>query len=199
MDEMELPPPPAGQMPRDPSLPPLTRKRSRLAYEPATSSDPALFSSDEAAPSAEHYSAKRTKDKWRGTWWGDRLKGESARKKRQFKRNYDSGIFMGSEGTDSSLDDELLRDQSIHTTTSAPRGPWGAPLDHHKDDPEVEEEDWLDSIDQPMSTQVAERVQDPGDPGNKISNILGRNINIVVAENIVRKCLEQGSEDVNMM
>ena len=116
MDEVELPPlPPSFQVnPRNrPTYALLRRKRSRAVYgtELATSSDPALFSSDDTTPSAENYSAKRQKDKWRGTWWGERLRGELAREKRQFKRNYDSGIWMGSEGTDSSLDDEFLNDQ----------------------------------------------------------------------------------------
>src|ERR1700733_10031596 len=105
MDEVELPPLPASQAsPRKYPLSLLRRKRSRSEYElePATSSDPALFSSDEPAPSAELYSAKRRKDKWRGTWWGERLRAEAA-EKRLFKRSYDSGIWMGSEGTESSL------------------------------------------------------------------------------------------------
>ena len=201
MDEMELPPTLTDEMPRDPSLPPPTRKRSRLAYEPATSSDPALFSSDDAAPSAEHYSAKRKKDKWRGTWWGDRLESERGREKRQFKRKYDSGIFMGSEGTDSGLEDELLRDQNIHMTSSAMPRPWEALQDRRGDvpDADADEEAWLDNVDRLGPTLVAHRTQDPGDPGNKISKILGGDIKLVVAKNIVRKCLEHGSEDVNMM
>lgn len=114
MDDVELPPLPSSQAPRrESSWSLLKRKRSRLNCEPepATSSDPALFSSDDPAPSAECYSAKRRKDKWHGTWWGERLRGKSAREKRAFKRNYDSGIWMGSEGTESSLEDEFLNDQ----------------------------------------------------------------------------------------
>jgi hypothetical protein len=114
MDELELPPLPSSEAPpRKYSRSLLSRKRSRLDYEPepATSSDPALFSSDDPAPSAEHYSAKRRKDKWQGTWWGERLRGEKERVKRQFERNYDSGIWMGSEGTESSLEEEFLNDQ----------------------------------------------------------------------------------------
>lgn len=33
------------------------------------------------------------------------------RRKRSFRRNFDSGIFLGSEDTDSSLEEELLKDQ----------------------------------------------------------------------------------------
>src|SRR5256885_16395305 len=114
MDEIELPPLPSSHAsPRTSSWSLSSRKRSRSDYEtePATSSDPALFSSDDPAPSAEQYSAKRRKERWRGTWWGDRLRDEAAKQKRQFKRNYDSGIWMGSEGTESSLEEEFLSDQ----------------------------------------------------------------------------------------
>ncbi|EXJ64416.1 hypothetical protein A1O7_00752 [Cladophialophora yegresii CBS 114405] len=103
----------------------LTRKRTRSDYadEPATSSDPATFSSDETAPGAENYAAGKRKKKhtFRGSWWdlhpaksGTRT---SQRKKREFRRNFDSGIFMGSESeeplsSDSfTMEDEFLRDQ----------------------------------------------------------------------------------------
>src|SRR5271155_2636469 len=95
MDQLDLPPLPASQ-------PALNRKRTRLDYEPATSSDPAVFSSDEQAPSAESYSSKRRKDKWTGTWWGAKARDATTNRKRSFRRNFDSGIYMGSEGTDSS-------------------------------------------------------------------------------------------------
>lgn len=114
MDDFELPPPPSScALSRKSSLSLQSRKRSRLDYEPEStnSSDPALFSSDDPAPSVEHYSAKRRKDKWRGTWWSGRLRSAPQRDVRQFKRNYDSGIWMGSEGTESSLEEEFLNDQ----------------------------------------------------------------------------------------
>lgn len=126
MDEVDLPPlsqstRKAVRTPPRPSL--LTRKRTRSDYddEPATSSDPALFSSDEQAPGAENYVAgKRKKRTYRGSWW-DRQPDKDAKKQNQrkggFKRNFDSGIFMGSESeeplsSDSfTMEDELLRDQ----------------------------------------------------------------------------------------
>lgn len=116
MDEPELPPQPALRS----ACPPLTRKRTHTEYEINTSSDPALFSSDDyKEASAELYSSKRRKEKWTGTWWGDRLRDTSTRCKRSFRRNYDSGIFMGSEGTDSSLEDELLADQQAREDNAA--------------------------------------------------------------------------------
>lgn len=109
MDEPELPPLPA---PRS-TLPP--RKRTHTEYDTHTSSDPALFSSDDhKEASADLYVSKRRKAKWTGTWWGGRLETTSSRAaKRSFQRNYDSGIFMGSEGTDTSLEDDFLADQQL--------------------------------------------------------------------------------------
>jgi hypothetical protein len=105
----------------------LSRKRTRSFYddEPATSSDPATFSSDETAPGAENYAAgKRKKHRFRGTWWESHPatnRRMNASKKREFRRNFDSGIFMGSEteeplSSDSfSMEDELLKDQQKAT------------------------------------------------------------------------------------
>lgn len=91
-----------------------SRKRSRLEYDLKTSSDPALFSSDDHAPTAENYASERSKKKWRGTWWGEKVKDRASStsngEKRKFTRNFDSGVWMGSEGTDASLDDELLEE-----------------------------------------------------------------------------------------
>ncbi len=118
----------------------LTRKRTLDDYDngPNTSSDPATFSSDEAAPGAENYaSGKRKKHTFRGSWW-DRHPAKngsrsSQRKKREFTRNFDSGIFMGSESeeplsSDSfTIEDELVKDQenandhSLHGRTPEPR------------------------------------------------------------------------------
>jgi hypothetical protein len=39
------------------------------------------------------------------------LRSARGRDVRPFKRNYDSGIWMGSEGTESSLEEEFLNDQ----------------------------------------------------------------------------------------
>ena len=115
MDEPELPPLPRLRS----TVPQLTRKRTHTEYETNTSSDPALFSSDDhKEASAEVYASKRRKEKWTGTWWGDRLRHTSTRAKTSFRRNYDSGIFMGSEGTDTSLEDEFLADQQAQGNTA---------------------------------------------------------------------------------
>ena len=90
------------------------RKRPRLEDDEDTtrftlSSDPALFSSDDHSSGIENYAAKRRKQQWEGTWWGEG-RDVAPKRKRSFKRNLDSGIFLGSESTDSGLEDEFLAD-----------------------------------------------------------------------------------------
>lgn len=98
-----------------------------------TSSDPAVFSSEET-PDLENYSgSKRRKKKvYSGTWWGrlrstDRIcaNKSQARGQRRFERNLDSGIFMGddSSGPDLSSDPidllkTLSRDESSFELSS---------------------------------------------------------------------------------
>ena len=79
----------------------------------ATSSDPPLFSSDDfPASSAEHYAQPRRKRQHRRTWYEDEEKnskrtrlsqtGKPGREK--FSRNFDSGIWLGS---DESVESEI--------------------------------------------------------------------------------------------
>lgn len=91
------------------------RKRVRLS-SPLLSSDPAIFSSDDD-PSLENYSSNRQKNRYRGTWFQKfegvdsssirtnptpttQLQFGQKRSKRIFERQYDSGIFLGSDTTD---------------------------------------------------------------------------------------------------
>ncbi|KEF58559.1 uncharacterized protein A1O9_06485 [Exophiala aquamarina CBS 119918] len=126
MDDVELPPLHSSTHETAPRLPRsqtilLTRKRTHTDYDDdtITSSDPALFSSDEHAPDAENYlSGKRKKKTYQGSWWDNQRVKMSNPKKREFRRNFDSGVFMGSETSDEALssdsfglEDELLRDQ----------------------------------------------------------------------------------------
>jgi len=75
------------------------------------SSDPPLFSSDDLPASSENYTHRRKKRRYPGTWWGAQACGrndqavEVSRRKREFKRAVDSGVWMGSEDTDLSADD----------------------------------------------------------------------------------------------
>ena len=114
-------------IPSSPPLPipgtqavPLTvgRKRVREDY-PTTSSDAPMFSSDDASTSAENYLQQRSKRQYRGPWWnistGSTVSGEHPRKKREFKRAVDSGVWMGSDETVES--EEQLEDQDTASTS----------------------------------------------------------------------------------
>jgi hypothetical protein len=85
------------------------RKRVRHS-SPPISSDPAIFSSDDD-PSAENYTKERSKKKFRGPWYRQVPASESGlqdaheneprkKSKRRFERQFDSGVFLGSDGTD---------------------------------------------------------------------------------------------------
>jgi hypothetical protein len=163
MDQLDLPPLPASQLA-------LNRKRTRLDYEPATSSDPAVFSSDEQAPSAESYSSKRRKDKWTGTWWGAKVRDATMKRKRSFQRNFDSGIYMGSEGTDSSLEDEFLQDMERKDKDIAAQNQRG--FQHLPDYNEIT----LEKLPRPMLLSPLHHQ----------------------VRGIVQQCLEQGKEDVDL-
>jgi hypothetical protein len=78
------------------------------------SSDPALFSSDDIPASGlENYHATVSgagrKRRYRGTWWGEQVV-DPKRKRAEFKekRNFDSGVWMGSDepGSESLLTSE---------------------------------------------------------------------------------------------
>lgn len=94
-------------------LPSSSRKRGR--QDDVISSDPPLFSSDDLPEAVENYAAERPKRLRQGTWWDrsiDRTEARSStlqrrRKKRELTRNLDSGVFMGSEGTEASDEEEL--------------------------------------------------------------------------------------------
>jgi hypothetical protein len=191
MDEVELPPLPTSQAsPRKYPLSLLRRKRSRSEYElePATSSDPALFSSDEPAPSAELYSAKRRKDKWRGTWWGERSRAEAAKEKRLFKRSYDSGIWMGSEGTESSLEDEFLDEQRRNVTQDSFLRESGKSPDDADAPPEH-------SATAPSRRVIGQRVDwSPQLEPRTVAD----NAYLVGARTVIQTCVEAGKEDVDL-
>jgi hypothetical protein len=105
-----------------------TRKRVRLS-SPPISSDPAIFSSDDD-PSADNYhTQERRKKKFRGPWYRQRPAPdegsqdsleESKRSKRKLERQFDSGVFMGSDGTDI--------DESTEELVSGDSGPTSLPL-----------------------------------------------------------------------
>lgn len=185
MDDVELPPIPASSAhstrPSRPTV--LTRKRTREEYlveddvpPSATSSDPALFSGDEAAPGLELYQTKRKRKMYTGSWYSHRAKARKEDKKREFKRNVDSGIFMGSESetlsSDSigSLEDALMQDQlkkaNDEMFKSKPTRPW-------------------------IASGIPARAPPFHTPTTRLPE------HDLVAQ-IVRGCLEQGREDVDL-
>jgi hypothetical protein len=100
------------------------RKRVRLS-SPLISSDPALFSSDDD-PSSENYIQGRCKQKYRGPWYSQRPASDQYSKphenpkksKRTFERQFDSGVWLGSDGTD--LDETTEGLQTINETWKLP-------------------------------------------------------------------------------
>ncbi|KKY24761.1 putative leucine rich repeat domain protein [Phaeomoniella chlamydospora] len=177
--------------------PALGRKRT---WDPndafANSSDPAVFSSDDyQSGSLEDYATKRRrKHQWRGTWWGEKSKrlsfnssqscvrrGTMANTKtqREFKRNYDSGIFMGSEGTDSSFDDEFLEHNKVKEGSLPGSG---------------EKIYGLDAQEVPQGTSLH-----GGDSGPRVSGLeMSTIVSSGNAKDIIQRCLEEGREDIDL-
>ncbi|KIW88676.1 uncharacterized protein Z519_10722 [Cladophialophora bantiana CBS 173.52] len=205
MDEPDLPP--LSQFTRataptrapPPLTPVLARKRTRSDHddEPAASSDPALFSSDETAPGAENYvSGKRNKRTYKGSWWdrhpADATDKGSHREKRQFKRNLDSGVFMGSESEDPpssdsiTMEDEFLRDQQ-----------------RVMDNQQKAWDNYQKATDENQQVQPATSWPDRGD-GSKLRANLASVITARVPREheevcaVIRQCLERGKEDVDL-
>lgn len=114
-DAIDLPPIPRtsrDHAPAEESSLPLNKRRQLYDCE-SNSSDPPMFSSDgpQTTIGAENYShdLKRRKTKYLGTWWGEKHAGPGPEDgRRKFTRNLDSGVWMGSEGTDDSFEEDFL-------------------------------------------------------------------------------------------
>ena len=112
------------------------KKRGRVNSD-ALSSDPPLFSSDDD-PNAENYTYIRRKKKYKGPWYQqlpasdsshDSHEQENVKKgKRAFERQYDSGVFMGSDGTDI---DEPMEELELEPPASVPCLPRTVPAYNH--------------------------------------------------------------------
>jgi hypothetical protein len=89
------------------------QKRVRLhSTSPPISSDPPFFSSDDD-PSSENYTSAngRLKRKFRGPWYSQKPEDSGERKaKRTLQRQFDSAVWLGSDGTEDDEDAEF----SIH-------------------------------------------------------------------------------------
>lgn len=100
-------PPHATTMPDGPSSP-FFEPRDR-ALELKSSSPPPLFSSDDSRESVDvtNYESPRIyKNKRKGAWWdnGDSAHNTPESKKTKMSRNYDSGVYMMSDASESSVD-----------------------------------------------------------------------------------------------
>lgn len=103
------------------------RKRVRLS-SPPVSSDPVVFSSDDD-PSSENYTQGRRKQKYRGPWYSQEPASEQdsqesqgrespKKSKRIFERQFDSGVWLGSDCTDA--DEAIEGLLSINETWNLP-------------------------------------------------------------------------------
>jgi hypothetical protein len=93
-------------------------KRARLSSAPI-SSDPPLFSSDDD-PSAENYEdpKRRQKMRYRGPWYkqepDNSASNQGERKgKRTLERQFDSGVWLGSDSTDEDADYDFLKGATV--------------------------------------------------------------------------------------
>ncbi|KAL8675773.1 MAG: hypothetical protein Q9224_007385, partial [Gallowayella concinna] len=86
------------------------RKRSFEDEHIDNSSDTPLFSSDDHPASFENYQEPHRKRQRKGPWWGPQNGGISpvrTKCKREFTRNIDSGVWMGSD-LDLEIEDESI-------------------------------------------------------------------------------------------
>ena len=98
------------------SRPALLRKRTIDSVLYNNSSDPPVFSSDDAFASLDDYAHPRPKKIYRGPWWSSSQQSapeaqQVVPRKHGFTRNYDSGVWMGSE--DGELEPETSGDVEI--------------------------------------------------------------------------------------
>ncbi len=117
-----------------PSLSTQRRKRSRVPDYSSTSSDPAFFSSDDDPALDNYQTCARRKKRYVGAWFdqqpassdsalGDdnpvsyppprRNRGgpNDQARKREFKRQLDSGVWMDTDGVMTDTDDALVLDE----------------------------------------------------------------------------------------
>ncbi|KAH7401720.1 hypothetical protein DE146DRAFT_631021 [Phaeosphaeria sp. MPI-PUGE-AT-0046c] len=107
MEDDAVPPssPPHATTARAPDSPFFEPRYS--AFSPKSSSPPPVFSSDDSCESVElaNYESPRIfKNKRKGAWWdnGDSAHTTPQPKKTRMSRNYDSGVYMMSDNTESS-------------------------------------------------------------------------------------------------
>ncbi|KAL8765376.1 MAG: hypothetical protein Q9209_007524 [Squamulea sp. 1 TL-2023] len=115
-------------LPRVPykTAPPLPNSRKRIFEDEGigNSSDTPLFSSDDYPASAENYLEYHHKRQRKGPWWGGQFETQEPiirkKSKRDFRRNFDSGVWMGSDpDIEDGIEDLIVDDQPESGTLSA--------------------------------------------------------------------------------
>jgi len=200
MAEIETDLPPLKKAPRadfkEPALPAFQRKRGR--HDDVISSDPPLFSSDDLPEAVENYTSDRPKRLRQGPWWTDApnhqdqlvIRVGPKKKKREFTRNFDSGVWMGSDGTENSEEDQAVGAQSLE--------PSAAQVDYpgHFDEPSGDQgvlqntQPSQDTSEPPPEYQKQLRPLELGEYLDKSGQ--------ESADRMVQKCVETGKEDVDL-
>jgi hypothetical protein len=154
MSQPGLEPPSSPPLPASAPPPSILRKRSYVEDVDYSTSSDAVFSSDDGPDGIENYHQRRPKKMYRGVWWDAKESRELPRAKddakEHMKRNFDSGVWMGS--------DQSIDLPSIPSSSGDP----GLLLE---EDPEI--------------VEIKPEQQ-------------------VAAELILRECLEQGNEKVEL-
>ncbi|MCJ1357804.1 MAG: hypothetical protein MMC33_007800 [Icmadophila ericetorum] len=182
--EIKLPPSPRIASLLRPILGAVGRKRSRQDYL-TTSSDPPIFSSDDAPASLENYTDHRSKRSFKGTWWGEKIEQPAAepihngpRKRREFKRTVDSGVWMGSDETDADADIDADIEQALNKL----HGPSEGSRD-------LQGRIWQNSLTWKSSSPVSVR---------RPTNLSQSSISQREASSQVERCVENGIETVDL-
>lgn len=95
----------------------MARKRTIDSVIYDNSSDLPLFSSDDASASLDDYARPRPKKFYKGSWWLNSpqdvstAQSEKSTRKRGFVRNYDSGVWMGSESSEVDVEPQTGADE----------------------------------------------------------------------------------------
>ena len=86
-------------------------------------------------PSVDNYVGGRRKRQFRGPWYDHQPIRDNNKKQRSFKRQYDSGVFLGSDGTD--MDEGLEESESVYANLSLRQ--WSSSQNAVKQEPTPED------------------------------------------------------------
>ena len=216
-----------GLLPNDPVLPttlpfrpsPETRTASNkrdLDDLFAMSSDPPLFSSDDLpAASAENYLQPRDKSQHRRAWYEEEesakrvcLRGSrrTPREKGPFQRNFDSGVWLGS---DDSLPSEGPESESVPQCSATARPSSSLSYDDDDNEPVLQLSNDSDSGQDKMMALRDKALQTIEDPGNYIgpvfpywqpqpANLKRYHFLQEHAATLIATCVDQGKEEVDL-